>query len=127
MKITLTSEELLAILSKLLGATVTEFEIEQVVPTIVKTLDMFISQFPDYQIGQKIEATRALRQLSVTEKWYSGVMMGPADAKEAIERWTEFREFVLKHKRVPAPDFYMSFRNKRVPAPDFYMSFRNLM
>ncbi len=108
MKITISSDELLVILSKKFGVTVTEYAIEIPMPDIVRKLDKFIVQFPRFQSNEKISAIKALRTLATDEKWYGDKVMNLGDAKDAIERWGMFRAFALKNGRAPNPGHYCS-------------------
>jgi len=106
-QITLTKPELLVILSSHYGFTVVDATITTE-PTLAKAIREVVEQF-DYHSTQKIAAIKALRTLSVDKKLYGeGGVMGLADAKWAIEHFSDFITFVEKNDRLPAPDYSRS-------------------
>lgn len=102
MEITISHDELLSLLSDKLGITITKLTIEED-SKLVGVLDNFISRFPTRTGYDKITVIKSLRELSISEKWFGGQVMGLGDAKDAIERWDEFRAFVRKNGRLPVP------------------------
>ena len=95
MKITLKYNELLTLLSKSFGVTVTGFTLEE---PLSETLIDVVSKCPNYQTNQKLLAIKTLRE------WTSKNTLdyiGLADAKWAIENWERFYSFVVEYDRLP--------------------------
>ena len=102
-QITLTKPELLTILSSHYGFTVVDASIVTE-PALAKVIREVVEQF-DYRSSQKIAAIKALRQASVDHKWSPLGIMGLADAKWAIEHFSDFIACVEKNDRLPADGY----------------------
>ena len=93
MKIIITKEDLLFVLSNHFNIKVTEFTLEN---PLVEQLQNFIKQHPAYQTTGKIGAIKGNRELNLGKE-----MMHLADAKYVIENWDKLIQFVQREGRMP--------------------------
>ena len=103
MKIQIPKSELLRVLSKSFSVDVSEVDITDDDASPLADVVRKIVTALDYKLTQKIAAIKALRQAASDNKWQQ---ISLADAKWAIEHFSEFIAFVERYNRLPKDGYY---------------------
>lgn len=99
MKLHVTKQEMLDLLTRALSVKVTGFTIAKETKADVIESAMSVQFGTDrFPLNKKIEAIKLLRTVVLENCMWS---MGLSEAKYAVENWVKWIAFVSKHKRVP--------------------------